>query len=265
MVLDGLQTEDGVTPGKIRTKSVVVGGVYRGAPAGDCGFLLDQLCSWLDQLPKDAGPDWSRPMKVIRAILAHLYLAWIHPFGDGNGRTARLVEYQLLLEAGFPTPACHLLSNYYNRTKQMYYQVLRQTSQGPPFPGWKFVSYALRGFVEELDAQLKVIRDSQLKMAWVTFVHQHLAGSTPATKRRRDLVLQLPDTMTPVSAISRLTGDLAAYYADRTHKTVTRDVNALVKAGLLVKSRSAVRPATERMLTFLPMCNDAASEDANTA
>lgn len=204
-------------------------------------------------------------MKVIRAILAHLYLAWIHPFGDGNGRTARLVEYQLLLEAGFPTPACHLLSNYYNRTKQMYYQVLRQTSQGPPFPGWKFVSYALRGFVEELDAQLKVIRDSQLKMAWVTFVHQHLAGSTPATKRRRDLVLQLPDTMTPVSAISRLTGDLAAYYADRTHKTVTRDVNALVKAGLLVKSRSAVRPATERMLTFLPMCNDAASEDANTA
>ena len=30
------------------------------------------------------------------ALLAHLYIAWIHPFADGNGRTARLLEYLIL-------------------------------------------------------------------------------------------------------------------------------------------------------------------------
>ncbi len=29
---------------------------------------------------------------ILRAVLAHLYIAWIHPFGDGNGRTARLAK-----------------------------------------------------------------------------------------------------------------------------------------------------------------------------
>jgi Fic family protein len=42
---------------------------------------------------------------VIKSIIAHLYLAWIHPFGDGNGRTARLLEVRFLMEAGVPSAA----------------------------------------------------------------------------------------------------------------------------------------------------------------
>ena len=67
----------------------------------DCPALVGMLCDWLN------GPDFVTddpalifPLGLIRAIVAHLYIAWIHPFGDGNGRTARLVEFQLLLETG---------------------------------------------------------------------------------------------------------------------------------------------------------------------
>ena len=45
---------------------------------------------------------------ILKATLAHLYIAWIHPFGDGNGRTARLVEFMLLSRAGVPSPSAHL-------------------------------------------------------------------------------------------------------------------------------------------------------------
>lgn len=99
-------------------------------------------------------------MGIIRAVLAHLYLAWIHPFGNGNGRTARLIEFQLLL--GFPTPACHLLSNYYMRTCSRYYQVLRETGKVEGYPVWKFASYAIQGFVEELHGALDTIQRYQL-------------------------------------------------------------------------------------------------------
>lgn len=54
---------------------------------------------------------------IFKAVVAHLYLAWIHPVGDGNGRTARLVEFQILLSSGVPSPAAHLLSNHYNQTR----------------------------------------------------------------------------------------------------------------------------------------------------
>jgi Fic family protein len=259
MVLDGLPLEEGVTPGKMRTKSVVVGGgIYRGAPAQDCKYLTEQLCAWLDQLLIDAGPTWRKPMGLIRAILAHLYLAWIHPFGDGNGRTARLVEFQLLLEAGFPSPACHLLSNYYNQTRVRYYQVLRETSRSAPYCVEKFISYALLGFVEGLREALEVIRQSQLGTVWLNFVHNaELGKSAPVVKRRRDLVLALPSTgeFTPVSAISRLTPGLAAHYAGKTPKMITRDVHALEEAGLLQRGESGVRPFIGRMLAFLPLCN----------
>jgi Fic/DOC family len=257
MVLAELPSREGVVPGEIRTKGVGVSNVYLGAPAGDCMFLLDELYEWLKQLMEDAGPGWQRAIGLIRAILAHLYLAWIHPFGDGNGRTARLVEFQLLLEAGFPSPACHLLSNYYNRTRQRYYIALQETSQGPSYPVWRFVSYALQGFVEELREQLTVIQSHQLGTVWVNFVHvAHLGQSAPTTRRRRDLGLALPGDMaqlTPISALTRLTPDLAAHYAGKTHKTLTRDINALEEAGLIVREGSAIRPYLKRMFAFLPL------------
>ncbi|MGI0129821.1 MAG: Fic family protein, partial [Thermoplasmata archaeon] len=124
LVLDGLELETEVVPGAMRTHSVVVAR-YRGAPWQDCDYLLDQLCEWLKG-PGFTPPDQTMrlPYAILKAVAAHLYLAWIHPFGDGNGRTARLMELQILLAAGVPTPATHLLSNHYNQTRSEYQRVL---------------------------------------------------------------------------------------------------------------------------------------------
>lgn len=72
-VLNRLPLEEGVTPGKLRTYSVVVGNVYRGAPAEDCEHLLERLCDWLN------GPDF-KPREgmdavyaILKAVVAHLH------------------------------------------------------------------------------------------------------------------------------------------------------------------------------------------------
>ncbi|CED92167.1 Fido domain [Actinomyces succiniciruminis] len=70
-------------------------------------------------------------MAFILATLAHLHLTWIHPFGDGNGRMSRLLEFELLIRAGVPVPAAHLLSDHYNKTRDMYYSILEQTGVPP--------------------------------------------------------------------------------------------------------------------------------------
>src|SRR5262249_55582331 len=125
LILDGLELQEGVEPGEIRTHSVVVGN-YRGAPAADCEQLLSQLCRWLnsDDFRSDDDAQLRAPLAIVKAAVAHLYLAWIHPFGDGNGRTARLLELQILLSSGFAMPTTQLLSNHYNATRGEYYRQL---------------------------------------------------------------------------------------------------------------------------------------------
>ena len=263
LVLDGLPLDEDVVPGKIRTKGVVVGSVYRGPSAGDCEYLLGQLCSWLDQMLDDAAvlaPESGRAIGVLRAILAHLYLEWIHPFGDGNGRTGRLVEFQLLLAAGLPTPACHLLSNYYNKTRSRYYQALRETSQAEGYPVWRFASYAIQGFAEEIREQVDAIQQHQLGLAWINLISQADLGATEATsRRRRALLLALPpkgpEHFTPISSLNRVDPDIAAMYAVKKTKTLTRDINTLEQAGLIVRSArgNAIRPAFEQLFAFLPL------------
>ena len=104
-VLAGLEPhlDEGVVAGEIPAHAVGVGR-YRGAPREDCDLLLQRLCEWLEgerDLSLFAGPGADRiATTMLHAILAHLYIAWIHPFGDGNGRTARLIEFMLLARAG---------------------------------------------------------------------------------------------------------------------------------------------------------------------
>ena len=93
---------------------------------------------------------------ILKAIIAHLHLSWIHPFGDGNGRVARLLEFQILIGAGVPAASAHLLSNHYNLTRSEYYRQLDRASAtgGNVVP---FVSYAVRGFLDGLKQQIDVI------------------------------------------------------------------------------------------------------------
>ncbi|MGH3941387.1 MAG: Fic family protein [Pseudonocardiaceae bacterium] len=66
----------------------------------------------------------------VAATLAHLYIAWIHPFGDRNGRTARLLECAILAHSGVvPWVSSNLLSDHYNRTRSRYYQRLERASR----------------------------------------------------------------------------------------------------------------------------------------
>jgi len=138
----------------------------------------------------------------------------------------------------------------------MYYRVLAETSQFP-YPVEKFVSYAVQGFVEELREQLSVIRAQQHMVTWNNFVHQSFSGRTgrPA-HRQRDLVLALPVNGAPVNQVRRLTPELAEQYAGKQQKTLSRDLNALEKLGLVERKGATIRPRIEILSAFLPLCHN---------
>lgn len=258
MILNGQPLEEGVVPGEFREKSVVVGNVYRGAPSENLAELMDKFDKFINQdLVVDAGV-YKKPLLVLRAIIAHLYLAWIHPFYDGNGRTARLIETQLLMEAGFPAPACHLLSDHYNKTRARYYQMLKQASQGDLQEGfWGFVKYALVGLRDGLLEQVRYIQAHQMQITWINYVHD-IFRSQPTTKaqeRKKQLALTLGELKQPVRAKDILSTtrsiDVIREYATAQPRVLSKDLKDLQDLGLVIKQGelySANRSTIEKLL-----------------
>ncbi len=258
-VLEGLHVEEGVRPGEIRQHEVGVAR-YKGAPAEDCPYLLEHLCQWLES--EAFGPAGDEELKtihaIIKSIVAHLYFSWIHPFGDGNGRTARLIENIILFNAGVPAPAAHLQSNHYNLTRSEYYRRLDEAgkSGGDVIP---FIQYAVQGFLDGLRSHLAVIWHQQWDVIWRSYVHERFKESHGRSSlRQRRLVLEL-STQTapiPISELPKMSPQVSEEYLGKTNKTLARDVNKLVEMGLVEKTSRGVRARTETVLAFLPVQTD---------
>jgi hypothetical protein len=230
-------------------------GRYRGAPPRDVPYLIDRLVDWLNELTSGnvANDDLRFFQAFLAATLGHLYLAWIHPFGDGNGRTARLLECAILAKSGLvPWVSSNVLSDHYNQTRNDYYYRLDQASKARDVAG--FVRYAAQGFVDELREQIQLVQEQQIQVSWVNFVHEQFAETphTEATARQRTLLLALPSELVPISGLRELTPRLAGLYAVKGDKTLTRDVNALVGMELAIKEGHSLRSTIGIMRAFLP-------------
>lgn len=251
-VLHKLNQQEGSIPGTIRTHSVGVGGRYRGAPAEDCEYLLQGLCDWLrDEFDVPEGEDIT--FAIIKAVIAHLYVAWIHPFGDGNGRTARLLELAILLQAGIPVPACHLLSSHYSATRAEYARQLARTSQsgGEIVP---FLYYAVQGFLDGLHGQLEMIWKQHLDIVWQHHIYRHFPRQdTVAGKRRRDLLMELSAGDRAVDELALImTIDRLGPSYKKNPFIIAKDLQWLTDNGWISKEGNSYVANKETMLNLRP-------------
>jgi Fic family protein len=255
MVLKDLEMDNGIVPGEIRTYPVgILQFRYRGAPHQECDYLLARLCEWLlgDDFKPAAGLEI--PYAILKAILAHLYLAWIHPFGDGNGRTARLLEFQILIASGVPAPAAQLLSNHYNLTRSEYYRQLDKTSKsnGEVIP---FIAYAVQGLVDQLRQQINEIQKQQFDVTWRNYVHELFKNkSSAADHRRKRLALEITSKNSPVplSGMMELSPAIAVDYSKKSKTTLVRDVNSLQALDLIKSVEGGYVANTNKIKAFLP-------------
>jgi len=258
LILKNTLLQEDVFPGEIRHHSVEVGG-YLGAPSQDCEYLLEKLCAWLNNADGSFTypPRHKLAYEILKAIVAHLYLAWIHPFGDGNGRTARLVEYRIMLSAGIPAVSAHLLSNHYHQTRAEYYRQLSLSSQaGSPM---SFIQYAFEGLVDQLRDQVETIKAQQITVHWHDYVDELFRDrATKVAQRQKMLILRLSEEINPVpvSQMRYLSPWLAEVYAGKNARAIDRDVKELMRMGLVVSTENGYRARKEIILAFLSPVRD---------
>lgn len=255
IVLEDLPVEEGVQPGVFRDHRVTVGRYLSPTPE-DVPILIEKLCHWLNGEEFISGKGYNPiSFAILKAIIAHLYIAWIHPFGDGNGRTARLIEFKILAQSGVPLPAAHLLSNHYNATRTEYYNQLDRTSKA----GGKitdFVAYAVQGYLDGLNEQLAIIREHEIQIALENYIHEKFREKkTEAWRRRRHLALDISITQEPVkrNKIPLLSERLNEAYKSKTDRALMRDLSALLKMGLIVREGDRFRINKRPIIEFMPV------------
>lgn len=115
--------DDHCPPGQLRAldQNVTFGKPrHRGAEGGvECSRAFKELCRAINQ-------EMSEHDLIVQALALHYHLAAMHPFLDGNGRTARAFEALLLQKTGLRDTLFIAMSNYYYEEKHGYLRALAE-------------------------------------------------------------------------------------------------------------------------------------------
>lgn len=121
--------------------------MYIGPSAKEVPNLCADLIAWIRESKKqNINP-------VIVAGIIHQEIAAIHPFADGNGRTARAMATLILYQRGYDFRHLFALEDYYNKDRSKYYDAINigknYYERKVDFTSW--LEYFVKGFKEEID------------------------------------------------------------------------------------------------------------------
>jgi Fic family protein len=181
-------------------------------------------------------------------------LEWIHPFGDGNGRTGRLLEFYILLRAGMPFYTSHILSNHYNLTRSSYYLYLHKATEQRDLG--VFLAYAIQGLYDGLQLALQTVVESIQKITWTQHIYTHLKASANRKPRLLALLNELGNHLNKAHtpAELELLSPLVARAYSKSHKSIlSGDLKLLCEQSFLVHEGPKYRVNAELFLAnYLP-------------
>ncbi len=198
--------------------------IHRPPPAGQLPRRMEQLCEFANE-----GEDGNRFVHpVIRAILLHFWLAYDHPFEDGNGRTARILFFWLMRVRGYWLAEYLPISKFIRTAPAQYARAFMETETDEGD-----TTYFL---IHQLEIIERAIDDLHLylrrKTAEVQSIEQLLQSTDYLNGRQLAL---LTDAVRHPDASYSFESHALSHRV--THETARTDLRGLVERGLLVQRR----------------------------
>lgn len=118
------------------------------------GLPWNKLTGYMEQLVAFIQQD-SSINDLWKAALIHFYLAYLHPYFDGNGRMARLLHLWYLVQQGYSSALFVPLSEYIEHSRKKYYDAFSLVEQNARISGVLDVTPFLLYFTEEVYHKLR--------------------------------------------------------------------------------------------------------------
>ena len=194
--------------------------IYTPPPPPQVPPLMAEFVFWLNA-EQEVHP-------ILVAGVAQYQLVHIHPFLDGNGRTARLLSMLCLYRKGYDFKRLFTLSEYYDRDRSSYYRAI-QSVRGPELDLTEWLEYFTNGLRSQL-AEVQQKGESLIRLDLLTNKHKLTA--------RQRVALELA-AGGPEFRIE----DFEARCPGVHRRSLQRDLRALIEKHLLV-----VEGATNRLV-----------------
>lgn len=238
-------------PGHYRSHAVSVGDYTPPRTHDEIEALMQEFLRWFRE---DEPSGWDG---IVRAIAAHFYLVSIHPFGDGNGRTARAVESFLLYRAGVNAFGFYSLANFYYRERDRYIQELTDARFDHGGDLTPFIVFGLEGLVAELEFVHREVLDQVKVTAYRDYAREMLDKYPRLSRERRARMLELVHDLAHLHLPGAFVGVpgmqvAAALYRGVGDRTFRRDLKILTELELVVRDENDLVANIDVMDRFIP-------------
>lgn len=129
--------------------------IYEGPPASAVGIMMESYVRWLN-VETGLHP-------LIKAALVHLYFVHVHPFDDGNGRSARALSNLYLMKRDYQFINFLAPSDYFDHHRGDYYRSIRN-AESHGSDATFFILYYLKALAEQLnEVQTEIQMEDKVK------------------------------------------------------------------------------------------------------
>lgn len=211
--------------GQYRDKQVIVQSatnasiVYRPPVSIEIPFLISDYFEWAHS------SDAESIHPIFRAAISHYQLVYIHPFIEGNGRTARAMATLLMYLLGYDFKRFFSIEQYFDSDVEAYYNALLsvQQNENADMTYWlEYFCYGLAIEIEKIKSQvLRLSKDLKLKKQ---------LGEQVALSERQIILLELFNQQEKVTS-----DDMRAVLPNISVDTILRDVKDLIQKGVIEK------------------------------
>jgi Fic family protein len=233
MIVDGLSPDDegDMTAGDYRKHNVKIARSFHVPPDWiKVNDYMEELIAFINR-------EESRKYDLLKVAIAHHRFVWIHPFGNGNGRTVRLFTYAMLIRLGFnvskgrilnPTAVfCSNRNEYYNKLS------VADTGSDNAILGW--CEYVLRGLKEEIEKIDKLMDYEFLKSEIL------LPALTYSLDRKHITVAEANILTRAIEKPVIQASDIKEFFAGKDNAIISRQIKKLIDKKMLVPEKTGAR------------------------
>ncbi|MCF6268740.1 MAG: Fic family protein [Melioribacteraceae bacterium] len=174
---------------------------------------------------------------LIKIAIAHHRFVWVHPFGNGNGRTVRLLSYAMLLKAGFNVNVGRIINPtaVFCSDRREYYNFLAKADKGTDNGILAWVEYVLSGLSEEIKKIDKLVD--------YTFLRKEIL--LPALKNglERKYITNIEEKILKKVVEKQViqAGDLKEIFKGKVESEISRQIRKLIEKKMLIPEKEGRR------------------------
>lgn len=223
--------EGDLTPGVYRNKNIKISNSKHLPPES---FLIE---TYMDELFSFINSEDSSKYDLLKSAIAHHRFVWIHPFGNGNGRTVRLFTYAMLIKNGFNVNVGRIINPtaVFCSNRNEYYDNLSKADNGNDNGVLEWCEYVLKGLKEEIEKIDKLTDYEYLKkeilIPSINFSFERKVITEIESKILKETIEK--------QVVQNL--DFEKFFKGKAKSEISRQIKKLIEKKMLIPERDSAR------------------------